>query len=316
MNNSILLWVGVVIVIAILILAVIFIPRMFKKKTEPTPASITLQPPDVTINIKKTGNPPKEGYREHYSGTCTFLPKMNEFITVVLNVKLAPGEQNARFIQKLRARWFVDTTSWSISELTGQAVRDYAAAATGIIPFTLPSHYDMNRNIVCQPPTAGGVVVPVPARIIIDYQLTDSSVWTDWYNQQFEYSQDIWSAFETITTGTTLEVVLLAPNATSAAAQNQIPYRLTSKNGTVIESVRLVPVTPAQAGVGGVYKFSYGSSIQNLEVQMVRLPFTAYNGFVALQKTEAPNNYLCYSNGAFSEVANWSDDCFFTFQAM
>lgn len=305
-----LLWVGVFIVIAILILAVIFIPRMFKK-TKPTPASIRLQPPEVTIDIEKTGNPSKEGYREHYPpawGDCTFKSSMNEFIQLNVGVKFAANEPNARFVSNVRVSWFIDNSNiWSNASANSSVVQASVStpAAPTFIPFVLPSHRDADKNIVCN------YLTP---KILIEYKLRESSTWNTWYTTNFEYSQDIWSAFETITTGDRLVVNLSNLVSSSATAQNQIPYTLTPKSSpnSPITNVRLVPFTAATSSNVAVYKFSYGS-IQDLQVTMVRLPFLEYTGYVALQKKEAPNNYLCYSNGAFSEVTDWSDDCFFSF---
>jgi hypothetical protein len=283
------------------------------KKTKPTPSSsrITLQPPEVTLDIEKTGNPPKEGYREHYPaewGSCTFTPAMNEFIQLNVGVKFAVNEPNARFVSNVRVSWFIDnTTIWSNASADSSNVQASVSnpAVPTFIPFVLPSHRDAGMNIVCN------YLTP---KILIEYKLRESSIWNTWYTTNFEYSRDIWSAFETITTGDRLVVNLSNLVSSSATAQNQIPYTLTTKSipPISITNVSIVPFTAATSSNAAVYKFSYGS-IQDLQVKMVRLPFLEYNGYVALQKNEVPNNYLCYSNGAFSEVANWSDDCFFSF---
>jgi len=309
------IWVyGVVAIVMIaLVLGLVF--GLKKKKTSPAPppASKELQPPDVTVDAVKTGEAAEPTptsstsqysmRRREYAGTCTFTPSMNEFVKLQLTIRPAAGETNVQYVDAIKVNWKVGSEVWSTETLTTD-VKTRLKDSAGL-KVELKSHRDYadaTKNIVC----AAGEVERTDNVIEILYSLDDSTDYKPWFSQKFTYDPKIVTAFETLTTGEVLPVIMKDLKTKGGSLDQKIPYKFVPKEGTLVNNVFLKKLSTNPDDTK--YEITYKDKTEAVDIY--RLQFESYKGYSAFKNAAGkfiaftPTNDIMYKD-------KWDDTTFF-----
>lgn len=293
-NPWVQLIIGLLAVTAFILIIVFLIVPLFKKKSsEP----VKLQPPGVTVNAVKTGDPKKELYIP--ADNCTFKNTMNEFIN--LRVTITPSaadDNNKQFVSKVKVTWKFGNTDWVTTTVTNKPSFPLAV--------TLVSKRDPSQNIVCG---VEGEPMPINS-LVIEYSLDNAiETFLPWVTKTFVYDNKIKSAFDSLKTGEVLPVNLQDLTNREAMASQAIPYRFTPKSGEPVTAVRVFTS-------GDNYNIKYpANSPTSHTVTMFKLPANLsgeYDGKVAFKNTDG--KFLYFSGASIAFKDNWDDTTFFTIE--